>query len=333
MARNPITSTAHLDACVVTDADTPGLPAAVEASNLYAAVQAEYNGERDLVNQLLGQAQMADAFGKFSQTVWSSKLAYVKENKLYRALAGKQMPNGLAFSGTWSEFCELLGISDEKANQDIANLQAFGEEALESMSRMGIGYREMRQYRRLPEDQQAALIEVAKSGDKDAFIELAEEVITKHAKEKAELSSKLEDAKHDYDALSKVEADTRERLRDARLSMEKLQLRTMPWDEVIAPLKQEISARQCLIDEALARHLEAADALDAWVTREITSRPDYDPERVVSMPVEAMTVLVQLDDAIQRTAHLVAGAMNDLRLRFGDDLTLARQYLLQLDAQ
>ncbi len=33
---------------------------------------------------------------------------------------------------------------------DIANLRTFGEEALESMSRMGIGYRELRQWRKLP---------------------------------------------------------------------------------------------------------------------------------------------------------------------------------------
>lgn len=46
--------------------------------------------ERDLVNQLLGQAQMADAFAKFSVTVTTSKLAFVKENKLYKALKGKK---------------------------------------------------------------------------------------------------------------------------------------------------------------------------------------------------------------------------------------------------
>lgn len=286
--------------------------------------------DRDLVNQLLGQAQMADAFGKFSQTVWASKLAFVKENKLYRAIQGKQGPNGLAFSGTWEEFCGLLGVSDEKANQDIANLRTFGEEALESMSRMGIGYREMRQYRRLPEDQQAALIEVAKTGDKDAFIDLAEEIITKHAAEKAELSKKLEDSQADYDALSKMEADTSKKLRDAKLDLERNQLRTLPWDERIAPLKEEITQRQCLIDEALARHLQATDALDAWLTKELTSSPDYDPEAPVTLPPAAVTVLLHLEDAIQRTAHLVAGALNDLQNRFGADLAQARQHLLQV---
>lgn len=287
--------------------------------------------ERDLVNQLLGQAQMANAFAKFSETVSTSKLAYVKENKLYRALKGKKSGNGFdLLSGTWEEFCELLGVTARKVDMDIANLQAFGEEALDFMSRMGIGYRELRQYRRLPEDQQAALIEVAKTGDKDAFVELAEEIITKHAAEKAELSKKLEDSQADYDALSKMEADTSKKLRDTKLELERNLLRTLPWDERIAPLKEEITARQCLIDESLARHLQAVDALDAWLTNELTSRPDYDPESPVDLPPEALTVLVHLEDAIQRTAHLVAGAMNDLQNRFGADLAQARQHLLQV---
>ena len=50
------------------------------------------------------------------------------------------------------------------------------------MSRMGIGYREMRQYRKLPEDQKLALVEAAKAGDKESFVDLAEEIIARHAK-------------------------------------------------------------------------------------------------------------------------------------------------------
>lgn len=301
------------------------------ALGMLGTIAQGFGEERDLINQLLGQAQMAGAFEDFSRTVRTSKLAFVKENKLYRALAGRKSPHGAEnLSGTWEEFCNLLGRSVDQVDRDISNLRAFGEEALESMSRMGIGYRELRQYRRLPEDQQAALIEVAKTGDKDAFVELAEEIITKHAAEKAELSKKLEDSQADYDALSKMEADTSKKLREAKLELERNQLRTQPWDERIAPLKEEITARQCLIDESLARHLQAVDALDAWLTNELTSRPDYDPESPVDLPPEALTVLVHLEDAIQRTAHLVAGAMNDLQNRFGADLAQARQHLLQV---
>lgn len=227
------------------------------SQNLMASVQGAHSGERDLLNQLLGQAQMADAFGKFSQTVWASKLAYVKENKLYRALQGKAGPNGLESSGTWAEFCEALGVSDEKANQDIANLRTFGEQALESMSRMGIGYREMRQYRRLPEDAQAALIEVAKNGDKDAFVELAEEVIAKHSKEKTELTRRLDEVNSDYEAQGEVMAKKTKELDSTRQELEKhrKRIQTATPDEVIKELRTEVVALQFEVEAKILGEL------------------------------------------------------------------------------
>ncbi|OHT26138.1 hypothetical protein A3Q29_00265 [Providencia stuartii] len=151
------------------------------------------NESRDLLNQLLGQAQMAGAFEDFSRTVRTSKLTFIKENKLYRLLKGTKNPHGAeSLTGTWEEFCKLLGCSVDQVDRDIANLHAFGEEALESMSRMGIGYRELRQYRKLPADQQQALIEVAKEGDKESLMELAEELIAKQVKEKEALKADLE---------------------------------------------------------------------------------------------------------------------------------------------
>ncbi|QNH77804.1 hypothetical protein GGD92_05930 [Pseudomonas protegens] len=225
--------------------------------NSMASALTSHGDDRDLVNQLLGQAQMADAFGKFSQTVWASKLAYVKENKLYRALQGKSMPNGLVFSGTWEEFCGVLGVSDEKANQDIANLRTFGEEALDSMSRMGIGYREMRQYRRLPEDQKSALIEVAKTGDKDAFVDLAEEIIAKHAREKEELSKRLDETNADYEAQSEVMAKKTKELDSTKQELEKhrKRIQTATPDDVIKELRTEIVALQFEVEAKILGEL------------------------------------------------------------------------------
>lgn len=225
--------------------------------NAMATLLSSHTEDRDLVNQLLGQAQMADAFGKFSQTVWASKLAYVKENKLYRALQGKSMPNGLVFSGTWEEFCSVLGVSDEKANQDIANLRTFGEDALDSMSRMGIGYRELRQYRRLPEDEQAALIEVAKGGDKDAFIDLAEEIIAKHAKEKTDLTQRLDEVNADYEAQGEVMANKTKELDSTKLELEKhrKRIQSATPDEVIAELRSEVVALQFEIESKVRGEL------------------------------------------------------------------------------
>lgn len=194
-------------------------PEIAGAQQLIATVQDQFSDERDLLNQLLGQAQMADAFAKFSKTVFISKLAFVKENKLYQSIAKNKTEDGLQLKGTWEEFCNLLGWAPQHANEAIANLSSFGEEALESMSRMGIGYRELRQFRRLPEDQKSALIEVAKDGDKTALLELAEEMIAKHAKEKEDLKIDLDisrqtvaEKKEEIDNLKNERDDFRARL-------------------------------------------------------------------------------------------------------------------------
>lgn len=213
--------------------------------NAMAALQASHSEECDTVNQLLGQAQMAGVFEAFSRTVRTSKLAFVKENKLYRGLAGRKSPHGAGtLSGTWDEFCGLLGRSVDQVDRDIANLRAFGEEALDSMSRMGIGYRELRQYRRLPQDQQAALVEVAKAGDKEAFVDLAEEMIAKHTKEKEVLGRRLDETKADYAAQSEVMARKTGELDKARRELElaRKRIQAMPADEAAKALRAEVSA-------------------------------------------------------------------------------------------
>ena len=213
--------------------------------NAMASLQVLQGDERDVVNQLLGHAQMAGALEAFSRTVRIAKLALVKEKKLYRALGGGKSPHGAqVLSGTWAEFCGLLGRSVDQVDRDIANVRAFGEEALDSMSRMGIGYRELRQFRQLPQDQQAALIELAKAGDKEAFVELAEEFIAKHAREKDALERRLEAVSADYSAQGVLMAKRSGELDGARQALERSrqQVQTMPADEVAKALRAEVAA-------------------------------------------------------------------------------------------
>lgn len=212
-----------------------------EAVNTMAALQDAYGHGRDLVNQLLGQAQMADAFEKFSRTVRTSKLAYVKENKLYQSLRGMKTANGSVFSGTWEDFCGLLGVSSDKVDLDIANLRAFGEQALESMSRMGIGYRELRQYRRLDADAQQALIEAAKAGDKGEFLDLAEELIARSAKEKEHLATALADERANHQATQAVLDKKNQRI--DQLEREKVRIAATPPDERLAQDLQALAVR------------------------------------------------------------------------------------------
>lgn len=232
------------------------LQSTTQAADQLLRLQASYGQERDLVNQLLGQAQMADAISKLTATVAVSKMAFVKENKLYQQLAGSKDRDGRGLTGTWEEFCKLLGTSAPKANEDIINLQTFGEQALESMSSMGIGYRELRQYRRLPDDQKQALIEVAKAGDKEGFVELAEEIITRHAKEKAALTTQIEESQAEREATDKLLRGKSEQLE--HLKNERDRFGALPPDKQLADLKVRATTVAATIDGLLLGELRQA---------------------------------------------------------------------------
>lgn len=292
-----------------------------DAMNTITTIQSAYNEERDLVNQLLGQAQMADAFTKFSLTVRTSKLNFVKENKLYRSLKGKKSPNGYDFlTGTWEEFCNLLGISVQKADLDIQNLKEFGEEALDSMSQMGIGYRELRQYRKLPEDQKTALIEVAKAGDKESLVELAEEFIAKNNKEKDLLKKENSNLQADYKALSKRNADVAKEKEELAIKLAQFEMKTVPLDERLSPLKEQIAKTQSRIDELLEQQRQYVALADKLQKEIMENDPDYDPEQPYSLPESLRATLTILQQSLKLTSSQSKLIYNDFWVNFSDDI-------------
>lgn len=216
--------------------------------NVMATMQSSHSEERDLVNQMLGQIQMSRAISKFTDVVSLQKLKSIKETKMYRALAGQKgfdrEGNEIADVGTFDGFCRALGTSASKVDEDLKNLDVFGEEALQQLAQIGAGYRDLRKYRRLPEDEQAALIEVAKAGDKDAFLDLAEEIISRHAKEKTELTQRLDDVNADYEAQGEVMAKRSGELDQAKMDLEKARKRIQSAtpDDVIKDLRSEVTA-------------------------------------------------------------------------------------------
>lgn len=234
----------------------------VEASSVLAAVTTEYGEERDLVNQLFGQIQMSRAISKFTDVVSLQKLKHIKETKMYRVLAGQKGidrdGNEISDVGTFEGFCRAIGVSVSKVDEDLTNLKAFGEDALEQLTRIGAGYRELRQFRKLPEDQKTALIEVAKTGDKESFVELAEEIITKHAKEKEALTKRAENAEADLEARSRLLEDKNGKIDQLTEEMAKVKKRvkSLPPAQVGEEIRQEV-VRMASMAEVSIRAMRA----------------------------------------------------------------------------
>ncbi|MFQ0994158.1 hypothetical protein GYW75_03910 [Gilliamella sp. ESL0232] len=296
-----------------------------DAMNTMTTIQSEYNESRDLVNQVLGQAQMAEAFEQFSRTVRTSKLAFIRENKLYQQLKGMKTANGSLFSGTWEDFCLLLGSSRDKIELDIANLKAFGEEALESMSRMGIGYRELRQYRKLPEDQKTALIEVAKAGDKEALVELAEEFIAKNAKEKEQLKKENSNLQADYKALSKRNADVAKEKEELAIKLAQFEMKTVPLDERLEPFKKQIAETQSRMDKLFEEQRQYVDIMYKLMLEILENDPDYDPEKPYSLPESMQIALLTLNGSAVLTLDQARYVHRELWSKFDSDIMEAQQ--------
>ncbi|WP_177431939.1 hypothetical protein [Pseudomonas sp. o96-267] len=226
--------------------DAPVNDEAVTVIQNLGAIAQGLQDERDLANQILGQVQMARSIARFADVVSLSKLAHIKETKMYRALQGKKGidadGNEIADVGTWDGFCQALGLSRSKVDEDLTNLKAFGEEALKQLGAIGAGYRELRQWRRLPEDAKSALIEASKQGNLDAVQYLAEELIHTHTKEKDELQKKLTDTQADYDALGEVLSKKSAELDRTKQDLEKAKRRieTMSADDAAKELRQEV---------------------------------------------------------------------------------------------
>ena len=151
---------------------------------------------------------MVRAFGFVNKllTVGTLKvMREVKEAKKYKGLV-TYIDGELTTVGSWEEFCKACGLTRQKVDEDLQNLSKFGEEFLETSQRLGLGYREMRKLRQLPEEARAEIVDADYSDttDKEELIEKIEDLTAQHAKEKEALQAQLKRKSDDYEAQAKV---------------------------------------------------------------------------------------------------------------------------------
>lgn len=94
-------------------------------------------------HQYIGRIQASQMFSKLatvSELVW---IHDIKKSQLYKDLPGLE---------TWVKFCRSIGYSDRHVDDQLKNLETFGSAFLETVSGLGLGYRELRQLRQLKYD-------------------------------------------------------------------------------------------------------------------------------------------------------------------------------------
>ena len=120
------------------------------ATAMVEANMAEFHAERQEIREkereerealiaeasrLTGRVEAFNVTSKFLTVSTLITLNNIKENKIYKELKGCE---------TWDKYCNSLGFSSKKIDEDLRNLNTFGEEFLLTGQQLGFGYRELR---------------------------------------------------------------------------------------------------------------------------------------------------------------------------------------------
>jgi hypothetical protein len=184
----------------------------VEQQRTDLALSEQEERERRIAecHEVIGRIQgfkLITEFADVGNLVW---LRQVKESKLYRDLPD---------IGTWDKFCDRVGLSRSKVDEDLANLAAFGERFLADVGNFSLGYRDLRKLRQLSHDGAVVI-------DAEAVV-IGEERIPLDADHKEDLQAAIETLIEQQAAMqNEVEAQKKafDRVQaDTRKSMTKLQ--------------------------------------------------------------------------------------------------------------
>lgn len=163
--------------------------------NQLAQLEQSVSVEQIQLSEKLGAIKATNFIKKLVTVTEIKLIAEIKDSKQYKGLKVIDQSGKLVTVTTFEEFCQYLGKSREHIDEDIRNLGTFGEDFLETSQRMGLGYRDLRKLRKLPESDREVLIngEAVKAEDRESLIDLIEEMSAKHAKEKDQLKARVAD--------------------------------------------------------------------------------------------------------------------------------------------
>ncbi|MDA5607046.1 hypothetical protein [Pasteurella multocida] len=218
--------------------------------------------------ELVGMLKAFDFTQKVTTVGTLKTLAEIKEAKKYKDLELLDTDGNYRHVGTWEDFCNVLGYSVNKINEDLQNLSKLGEDFLETSQRLGLGYREMRKLRQLPEEARTEIVDAdySEATDKEELIEKIEDLTAQYAKEKEALQAQLKTAKDNYDAQSKVLANRNDRINklDTELAKKQKLIETQSPEERGGTLREEVAAISYKAEAILRGQVfQAFEALEA----------------------------------------------------------------------
>jgi len=214
----------------------------LEQQNIAARIEEAVTADQIQAAQFAGMVQGITLVQKLATVSTFKTLAQIKESKQYKG--SKLLVDGKVLTvSTWDEYCEACGLSRQTVDENILNLSALGEQFLEYSQKIGLGYRELRKLRKLPEDQRTVVIEQIEidAGDKEAIVSLIDDLAAKHAKEKEAKDKQIADLKGDLEAKAKLIAAKNEKIDELATKLHQQEINPPTPDEKAARLRAEVA--------------------------------------------------------------------------------------------
>ena len=147
------------------------------------------------VSCMMGRAQAFGYMSQFSSMAELATLKEVKDNKLYREFG----------TGTWEEFCEMVGTNRRTIDDRLLNLERFGLAFMESTQKIGLTRQDLRRIQALPSDTRVDAINAATSLDNPTK-EQVRDLLDRIEDQAADNAMLKNDLKKSEDKLSKKDA-------------------------------------------------------------------------------------------------------------------------------
>lgn len=173
----------------------------------------------------MGMTQAFTFMRDFSDLARLKWLKERKESKDYKGLQCIDSKGELCTLRNFEDLCGCMGLSYRKVSEDLLNLATFGEEFMKSASRIGLGYRDLRKLRALPE---ADIKELEATDDPDALRQMADDLL----RQTYELKKKTEEQAQTLKAREQMLQEKDKTINSARAELIKLKSLT-PDEQVI----------------------------------------------------------------------------------------------------
>ena len=292
--------------------------------NDLAKLQNTISEDQLILSEQVGALKAFEFTQKLLTVSTIKMLSEIKETKRYKGLQLIGQDGKLLTVSSWDDFCQSLGHSRQKIDLDIQNLSAFGEDFLETSQRMGVGYRDLRKLRKLPEAEREVIIngESVQAEDKDSLIDLIEEMSAKNLKTKQAMQKQIDDLSADAKAKDTVLSTKNKKIDelDAQLSLRKQpdQQHTVSREleaHISSELAQSVTSLLTAISQFNASILtlrEQADTDAPHLSAKIDSDVSYTYGRIAEL---AATDGIDIDLAQMVTPDWMTADVDDFALQ------------------